>query len=133
MMSKIEKLWSTPDRRAAVAYWFYGLVYFVGSVAFLTPERQGARYGMPFWVWYVAGAAIWLGLPPLIWRGARRLAKVLAFFVGFKGLWLMYKQGLALGAGEPTLLYNWFFAATAMVACVMLYRASWARRDASEH
>ena len=132
LRSSFVKRFDDPWRRAAIAYWVYGLVYIVGAMAFLTPERQGDRYGIPFWVWYVAGAALWLGLPPLIWRGARRLTQVLTVFVGIKALWLMYKQGIALGAGESPLLYNWFFAATAMVTSVLLYRASWTRRPSEE-
>ena len=126
------RLPTEPYRRAAIAYWVYGLVYMAGAVVLLTPERQGDRMGIPYQVWYLVGVAVWFGLPPLIWRGARRLSQVLCVLVGVKAMWLVTKQGLALGQGESPLVYNWFFAVVAMGTSVLLYRAAFSRRATSE-
>ena len=72
---------------------------------------------------FVVGALLLIGLPVLIWQGHRRFTQVLSIFPALKALTLVVKQGKLMGAGEPTLVYNWFFAGVALIASVLLFRA----------
>ena len=82
-----------PYRRAAVAYAAYGCVYLAGAVIQLTPERQRDFFGfVPWWVFYVAGAALVAGLPVLIWRRRMWFTRILAFFPVIKAVTLLIQQ-----------------------------------------
>jgi len=112
-----------PFASASLAYFVYGCVYLLGAALQMTPERQHDFYGVPWWGFFVVGALLLIGLPVLIWQGRRRLTQVLSIFPALKALTLVAKQGKLMGAGEPTLAYNWFFAAVALSASVLLFRA----------
>jgi hypothetical protein len=115
-----------PYRRAAVAYVVYGLVYLVGAILQLTPDRQRDFFGfVPWWAFYVAGAAVILTLPVLVWRRYKWFTRILSIFPAIKALSLFIKQGRLMGAGEPTVPYNWFFAVVALAAGALLFRAGW--------
>lgn len=119
-------------RQAAVAYAIYGCVYLVGAVFELSPERRITFWGfVPWWAFYVAGAALIPALSSLVWRRYRRLTMVLSVLVAGKVLTLVWTQGRRLAAGEPPDLYNGFFAAVALTAVVMLARAGFGRASAS--
>ena len=45
-------------RRAAQGYLAYGVVYLFGAASQLTPERQHDFYGIPWWAFFVVGAAL---------------------------------------------------------------------------
>jgi hypothetical protein len=121
-----------PYRRAAVAYAAYGCVYLAGAVIQLTPERQRDFFGfVPWWVFYVAGAALVAGLPVLIWRRRMWFTRILAFFPVIKAVTLLIQQGKLVGQGEPTVPYSWFFAVVAMTAGVLLFRAGWGPQSTS--
>jgi ABC-type Na+ efflux pump permease subunit len=115
-----------PYQRAAVAYLVYGLVYLLGAVLQLTPDRQRDFFGfVPWWVFYLAGVLVICTLPVFIWRQHKWFTRVLCFFPAIKALSLCVKQGRLLGAGEPSDIYNWFFAVVALVAAGLLFRAGW--------
>ncbi len=102
----------------------YGIVYFVGAIYELTPDRKVTHWGfVPWWVFYAAGLAVLMTFPVFVWRHVRWLALTLCFFTAVKALWLFYLQGRRLQAGDPTNLYNWFFAAVAITASLLLLRA----------
>lgn len=118
-----------PYRRAAVAYGVYGIAYLVGAILQLTLDRQRDFFGfVPWWAFYVAGAALVLMLPVLIWRRYRWLSRILSFLVAIKALTLCIKQGRLMGAGEAPVPYNWFFIVVAIVAAGLLFRAGWGRQ-----
>lgn len=115
---------ATPQKRAAAAYAFYGVVYLVGAIMELTPERKVVFWGfVPWWAFYVAGAALLLSLPVFIARGVRWLTATLAFFTAGKALWLFWIQGRNFAAGDGTNPYNWFFAVVAIGTSYLLVRA----------
>ncbi len=119
-----------PYRRAAAAYAAYGLVYLTGAVMQLTPDRQRDFFGfVPWWVFYLAGLLVVCTLPVLVWRRYRWLTRVLSVFPAIKAFTLLIKQGRLMGIGEPTVIFNWFFAAVALVAAVLLFRAGWGAQD----
>ena len=112
-----------PFKAASLAYFVYGGVYLLGAALQMTPDRQHDFYGVPWWGFFVVGALLLIGLPVLIWQGYRRFTQVLSIFPALKALTLVVKQGKLMGAGEPTLVYNWFFAGVALIASVLLFRA----------
>lgn len=112
-----------PFQAASLAYFVYGGVYLLGAALQMTPDRQHDFYGVPWWGFFVVGALLLIGLPVLIWQGYRRFTQVLSIFPALKALTLVVKQGKLMGAGEPTLVYNWFFAGVALIASVLLFRA----------
>ena len=88
------------------------------------PSRKVVHWGVvPWWVFYVVGGAFVALLPYYLWRGVRWLAGVLSALVAIKALTLFWFQGRRLSSGEPTDIYNWVFAAVAVVASSMLLRA----------
>jgi hypothetical protein len=122
-----------PYRRAAAAYFVYGVVYLVGAVIALSPERQRDFFGfVPWWAFYVAGLALIVTVPVLVWQRRMWFTRVLSVFPVLKALSLLIKQGKLIGQGEPTLAYNWFFALVAMGAGVLLFRAGWGEQTSSE-
>jgi len=116
-----------PWKAAALAYFTYGVVYLFGAASQLTPDRQHDFYGVPWWAFFVVGAALVAVFPVLVWKRYRRFTQVLSIFPAIKAATLLMKQGKLMGAGEPTILYNWFFAVVALTASVMLFRASFGR------
>ncbi len=115
-------------RAAAVAYAVYGIVYMAGAIVQLSEERRTEFFGfLPWWSFYVAGAAVMLWFPVLIWKRHRTFTRVLSVFPFIKGLTLLLKQGKLMGAGHETVLYNWMFAVVAVVASVFLVRAGFGR------
>ena len=111
---------------AAVAYALYGVVYFVGAVVALTPERQVSWLGIvPWWAFYAVGLVLLLLLPVLIWRQWQWLCRILALGPASKALVLFWRQGRLLANGEPPGLFNWLFAVVAIAAALLLARASW--------
>jgi len=112
-----------PFRAASLAYFVYGSVYLLGAVLQMTPDRQHDFYGVPWWGFFVVGALLLAGLPVLIWQERRRFTQVLSVFPALKAITLVVKQGKLMGAGEPTVAYNWFFASVALIASVALFRA----------
>jgi len=122
-----------PYRRAAVAYFVYGVVYLVGAVIALSPDRQRDFFGfVPWWAFYIAGLALIITLPVLVWQRRMWFTRVLSIFPVIKALSLLIKQGKLMGQGEPSLAYNWFFALVAMGAGVFLFRAGWGEQPSSE-
>ena len=89
----------------------------------MTPDRQHDFYGVPWWGFFVVGALLLAGLPILVWQERRRFTQVLSVFPALKAITLVVKQGKLMGAGEPTVAYNWFFASVALIASVALFRA----------
>ena len=112
-----------PFRAASLGYFAYGCVYLLGAALQMTPDRQHDFYGVPWWGFFVGGALLLTGLPILVWQERRRFTQVLSVFPALKALTLVAKQGKLMGAGEPTLAYNWFFAGVAVIASVLLFRA----------
>jgi hypothetical protein len=100
----------------------------VGAVVQLSEERRTEFFGfLPWWSFYVLGAAVMLTFPVLIWKRYRVFTRVLSVFPFIKGLTLLLKQGKLMGAGQDTVLYNWMFAVVAVVASVFLVRAGFGR------
>ena len=117
------QIFAAPYRRAAFGYAAYGVVYLFGAWLQLTPDRQHDFYGVPWWAFFVIGIALILSVPVIIWRENRRFTQVISIFPAIKAMTLLLKQGKLMGAGEPTNLYNWFFAAVALTASVFMFRA----------
>jgi hypothetical protein len=116
-----------PYRLAAVGYAAYGLVYLLGAVLELTPERMRSFGGVPWWVFYVVGAAL-LGLMPiLVWKHFTWLTRLLALGPAGKALSLSWLQSRHAVLGEPTRPYDWFFIVVAIVAATLLARAGFSR------
>ena len=113
-----------PWKRAALAYILYGLVYLFGAASQLTPDRQQDFYGIPWWAFFVVGAALVATFPVFIWKGYRRFTQILSIFPAIKAATLLMKQGKLIGAGEPTVTYNWFFAVVALSASVVMFRVA---------
>ena len=113
-----------PWKKAAVAYIVYGLVYLFGAASQLTPDRQQDFYGIPWWAFFVVGAGLVAVFPVLIWKGYRRFTQILSIFPTIKAATLLMKQGKLIGAGEPTVPYNWFFAVVALSASVVMFRVA---------
>ena len=120
-----------PWKKAALAYIAYGVVYLFGAASQLTPDRQQDFYGVPWWAFFVVGAALVAIFPVLVWKRYRRFTQVLSVFPAIKAATLLMKQGKLMGAGEPTNTYNWFFAVVALSASVMLFRAAFGSDSAS--
>jgi hypothetical protein len=120
-----------PWKVAALAYAAYGVVYFFGAASQLTPDRQHDFYGVPWWAFFVVGAALVAVCPVLVWKRYRRFTQVLSVFPAIKAATLLMKQGKLMGAGEPTILYNWFFALVALMASVMLFRVAFGSKNVS--
>ncbi len=117
---------TAPYRRAAVGYAVYGSVYLLGAILQLTPDRQRDFFGFVlWWSFYIAGAALILTLPILVWRRFRWFTRILAFFPAIKAVTLLVKQGRLIGEGAPTNTYNWLFALVALVASALLFVAGW--------
>ena len=112
-----------PFKTAALAYFVYGCTYLLGAALQMTPDRQHDFYGLPWWSFFVVGAVLVLGMPVLIRQERRRFTQILSVFPAIKALTLVVKQGKLMGASEPTIAYNWFFAAVALTASVLLFRA----------
>ena len=64
----------------------------------------------------------------LIWRRLRWFTRILALGPLLKALALCWRQGLRLGRGEVTPAFDWLFALAAIVATVLMLRASWGTR-----
>jgi len=112
------------DRQAAVAYAVYGAVYFVGAVLRLTDARKvDVAGGIPWWSFYVLGALLVVGLPPLIWTGRRWLCRLLALGVGGKALALSWRVGTQVSDAAGLDLYNGVFLIVAATTAVLLLRA----------
>ncbi len=114
-------------QRAAQGYFAYGCVYLFGAALQLTPDRQHDFYGIPWWAFFVVGAALVAIVPWFIWREYRRFTQVMSIFPGIKAMTLLMKQGKLMGAGEPTNTYNWFFVVVALTASVLMMRAGFGR------
>ena len=123
---------SRPFPRAAIAYGLYGLVYLFGAWLQLTPDRRHDFHGVPWWAFFVAGSALILIVPTLIWREHRRFTAVMSIFPAIKAMTILLKQGKALGTGEPTNTYNWFFVVVALIASTLMFRAGLSRPSVSE-
>ena len=117
-------------QRAAQGYFAYGCVYLFGAALQLTPERQHDFYGIPWWAFFVVGAALVAVVPWVIWKGARRFTQIMSIFPGIKAMTLLMKQGKLMGAGEPTNTYNWFFVGVALTASVLMMRAGFGQSAA---
>jgi len=102
----------------------YGLVYLFGAANQLTPDRQHDFYGVPWWAFFVVGALLVAIFPVLVWKRYRRFTQILSIFPAIKAATLLMKQGKLMGAGEPTVPYNWFFAVVALSASVVLFRVA---------
>ena len=113
-----------PYVHAAVAYIAYGLVYLGGAIAQLTPERRVTHWGfMPWWAFYVIGAALIVVLPWAILRWRPWVARILALGPAAKALVLCLRIGQGSGGA-----FDVGFAGIAVVAAVMLARAGACRR-----
>jgi|APSaa5957512493_1039668.scaffolds.fasta_scaffold215382_1 hypothetical protein len=124
--------WQQPYHRAALAYATYGLVYLFGAWLQLTPDRQHDFHGVPWWFFFVVGAALIAVVPALIWRGYRRFTRIMSVFPAIKAMTLLFKQGKAMGADGPVSLYNWFFIAVALCASVVMFKAGMGQPVGSE-
>jgi hypothetical protein len=100
------------------------VVYLFGAWLQLTPDRRHDFYGVPWWGFFVLGAALVGIVPALLLRQYRRFTRLMSFLVGIKAMSLLLKQGKALGAGDPASPYNWFFIAVALWASAVMLRAS---------
>ena len=128
-MSASERLRTDSYAQAATFYLFYGLVYFGGAVAALTPDRKVTFFGfVPWWAFYVAGLVLICTLPLLVWRGAKWLTRFLTIAVAIKALTLCWKQGRLIQSGEGADPYTWFFIVVAIAAAALLFRASFGDR-----
>ena len=113
-----------------MAYAVYGLVYMFGAIVQLDQERQREFFGvLPWWSFYLVGAAIIAWFPVLIWNRRRTFTRVLSIFPFIKAMTLLIKQGKLLGAGEEALVYNWFFAVVAVTASVLLMKAGFSKEE----
>lgn len=121
---------SRPSARAlaAIAYLAYGLVYLLGAWSAMTPERRDAGGPVPWWVFFVAGAALVAALPPLVWRGPRWIALVLAALVSVKALTLWWRAIAGLRGGGERVGFHLAFAMVATITAVLLARAGAGRR-----
>ncbi|MEE2750792.1 MAG: hypothetical protein VX519_05135 [Myxococcota bacterium] len=101
-------------------------MYLAGPVAGLTPDRQTTYLGfVPWWVFYVVGILLWVGVPWIVWRGHALLTRIIAIGPAGKALVLFWQVGRQVSAGEPPSLYRIFFAATAVTATCLLCLAGW--------
>jgi len=122
----------TPHKVAAVSYFIYGVVYLLGAILELDPSRRVTFWGfVPWWTFYVAGAAIIATIPFFIMKGIRWLTWLLSFFVSIKCLWLVWVQGRNMSSGLEIDLYNIFFAAVAGVTAMLLLRAGLSKHGGS--
>ncbi len=113
---------------AAVGYAIYGTIYLIGAILELSPARKVTSLGfIPWWSWYVGGAALIAAMPVFLARGVRWLAILLALGTGSKCLFLVWQHSRRLVNGQPLDLYNVFFAAVALGACILLIRAASSR------
>ena len=117
-------------KMAAIAYFIYGTVYLIGALLELDPSRRIVFWGfVPWWAFYVAGAALIATIPIFIMKGVRWLTWFLTFAVSGKCLWLVWIQGRRLSEGTPPDFYNIFFAAVAGITAILLLRAALERRQ----
>jgi hypothetical protein len=122
--------WQLPRGQAALTYIVYGVVYMVGAILELDASRQITHWGfVPWWAFYVMGAAFLVVLPIFIWKDVRWLLWILMVSTAGKALWLCYLQGRRWSTGNATPLYDWLFALVAMSTSLMLLRAALARRN----
>jgi len=114
-------------KKAAISYAIYGVVYMLGAVLELNEARMKVFWGfVPWWSFYVVGAALVLSMPFLIYRKIRWLTGVLAFGVAGKTLYLIYSQGRNVTRGDETDPYNWFFAVVALITTAfLLFAVRW--------
>jgi hypothetical protein len=116
----------TPSRsRAALGYFFYGVVYLVGAMMELDPSRKIIFWGfVPWWSFYIAGALVMVTIPIFVARGVIWLTWIIAFFVAGKAGWLVWMQGRSFQQNASVDSYNTFFALVAGVAAMLLFHAA---------
>jgi hypothetical protein len=116
---------SDPWKVAALTYLVYGIVYLGGAWNEMTPERLIAfeEKVIPWWVYFVIGGLFTIGMPALLLRQIRWMGTLLGLATAGKALYLIWSQGRHIAAGEPTEIYNWFFALVAITTSVALLRA----------
>jgi hypothetical protein len=134
-------------RRAAVTYFVYGVVYWV--VALYLQLRVFA-VAPRLMIWFVAGAAIAVGVPWLLWRrrpwferwilSRRDFARLVTALVTVRVLticWLAWQGPEALrmprfgGGIPPSRAAALLMALVAAIAAVALARAAWQRERAA--
>lgn len=121
-----------PYRRAAVMYFIYGVVYLLGAILQITPERMGDFFGfVPWWAFYLLGALSVVFIPVLVWYRLKWFTRVLAFGPAIKMISLVLKQYRLFIAGETPLFYNWLFIFVAFLATVHLFQAGWGRQEST--
>jgi hypothetical protein len=114
----------SPHRLAAITYALYGAVYLAGAWLELDASRRVVFWGfVPWWVLFVIGAGLMLGLPWLIARGIGWLSLVLGLLVAGKALYLLWGHGRRLALGVEVRGYDWFFSAVAAAAAIALWRS----------
>ncbi|AWT59153.1 MAG: hypothetical protein DF168_00333 [Candidatus Moanabacter tarae] len=115
-----------PYRRAAIMYLIYGIVYLLGAILQITPERMGVFFGfVPWWAFYLLGMLSVVFLPFLVWCRLKWFTRVLAFGPAIKSISLVFKQYRILVTGETPLFYNWLFIFVALFAAIHLFQAGW--------
>ena len=121
-------------KKAAIAYAIYGVVYMIGAVLELNEARMKVFWGfVPWWAFYIAGTALMLSMPFLIYRKMRWIAGLLAVGVAGKTLYLIYSQGRHVTQGDKTDPYNWFFSLVAMITTAfLLFAIRWPTEKAEE-
>jgi hypothetical protein len=109
-------------------YFIYGMVYLLGAVLQITPERMGVFFGfVPWWAFYLLGTLTVFSLPFLVWYRLKWFTRVLAFGPAIKSISLVLKQYRFFIAGETPLFYNWLFIFVALLAATHLFQAGWGR------
>ena len=113
-------------------YLIYGMVYLLGAILQITPERMGVFFGfVPWWAFYLLGALAVVLLPLLVWYRFKWFTRILAFGPAVKSVSLVWKQHRLYATGETPLFYNWFFLLVALWTALHLFRAGWGRQESA--
>lgn len=115
-----------PFRRAAVIYFIYGAIYFLGAIVQLTSERKVQFFGfVPWWVFYVLGAIVMVGFPLLVWNRLKWFTRILVFGPLIKAGTLAARELPAELAGGSINPFPWIFFLAAIWATAHIFYAGW--------
>jgi hypothetical protein len=120
-------------RQAALTYLAYGVIYLGGAIYLGT---VGLGPPAAAWYWYVAGGALVVFLPVLIWKEFKWVTRILAVLVFVRVLGLtriiIRDEGVMVPMPwgvELSQVYGAVaFLVVAAVTCLMLVRAGWSSR-----
>lgn len=122
---------ATPDadrarkfRQAAIVYLHYALLYWIGAWVLVERDLFPAARG-PAWMWFVAGAAIGLGITAALWWWRNPwFARVLWCVVALRLPTLIEGAFFPLPGGVPPGLHL-AAAIVVLVVLAFLARAGW--------